>query len=251
MLAAVPALGVGSWALLALAGLLIGFSKTAVPGVNTISVAIFAALIPARLSTGAVLVLVLVGDLFAIWHYRKHAHWPTLIRLAPAVLVGLAAGAGFLAVSDNATVRHLIGWLLLGLVAVTLWLRMRPAAGPAVGRSATWQRAAYGSLGGFTTMVANAGGPVMSLYFLVSRFPVAQFLGTSAWFFFLVNLAKLPVSVGLGLINASILALAAMLVPAVVAGAVLGRRVIGRVSQRAFEWVVLAFTVVGAIYLLV
>ena len=78
-------------------------------------------------------------------------------------------------------------------------------------------RLLYGGLAGFTTMVANAGGPVTSMYFLACRYPVKAFLGTPAWFFFAVNLIKLPFSIAIGLVNPTTIALAAVSAPVVVA----------------------------------
>lgn len=261
MLDLLPDLAPWAWALLALAALVVGISKTALPGANTVSIAIFASVMPAKESTGALLILLIVGDAFALWSYRKHADWPTLIRLAPAVAVGIAVGVAFLALAGDAGVRRVIGVILLLLVGVTLWLR-RPrtrAAGAGAGAagagaagaagSGRLARASYGSLAGFTTMVANSGGPVMSMYFLAASFPVKAFLGTAAWFFALINLSKVPLSVGLGLITVPSLLLDLLLVPGVVIGAFIGRWIAGRIPQRAFEVAVLALTVLGAIYL--
>lgn len=241
------------FALLAFAALLVGLSKTAIPGAGTISVAVFAAVLPAKQSTGALLVLLLVGDLFAVWTYHAHADWAVLRRMVPAVLAGVLVGVLFLATADDATVRRIIGCLLLALVGVTL-VRRRAASRPReVVPSAGWgQRAArsgYGILAGFTTMVANAGGPVMSMYFLAARFSVNQFLGTAAWFFFAVNLAKVPFSVSLGLISVSSLWLDLVLAPAVVIGAFLGRRVARRIKQKLFDSLVIGLTILSAGYL--
>lgn len=250
MLDLLPQLPAYAWALLVLAGVVVGFSKTALPGINTISIAIFAAILPARSSTGALLLLLIVGDAFALWTYRRHADWPTLLRLAPAVIVGLVLGAAFLALADDGGVRRVIGAVLLLVVAFTAWRRWGSRSG-GVERGNRVAGIGYGSLGGFTTMVANAGGPVMSMYFLAARFPVKEFLGTAAWFFALVNLAKLPFSIGLGLIHPGTLALDALLVPGVVAGALFGRWVAGRIRQEVFDRAVLVLTVLGAVYLLV
>lgn len=102
-----------SWALLALAALLTGLSKTAVPGINTVAVALAAALLPAKASTGLILLLFMVGDVFALAMYRKHAHWPTLLGMIPAVLTGLLAGVAFLAQATDNGVKQLIGVILL------------------------------------------------------------------------------------------------------------------------------------------
>ena len=91
----------------------------------------------------------------------------------------------------------------------------------------------------------------MSMYFLAASFPVKAFLGTAAWFFALINLSKVPLSVGLGLITVPSLVLDLVLVPAVVVGAFVGRFIASRIRQRAFELAVLSLTVLGAIYLLV
>ncbi len=125
---------------------------------------------------------------------RRHAHWPTLLRLAPAVIAGLLVGFAFLALAGDGVVRRAIGVILLLMIAVTLWRRWRQskadAAAPPSGGIVL--AGAYGTLGGFTTMVANAGGPVMSMYFLATRTPVQVFLGTSAWFFAIINVIKVP-----------------------------------------------------------
>lgn len=240
-----------AWVLLGCAALLVGVSKTAIPGINTLSIAIFAAVLPARASTGALLLLLIVGDVFALLSYRRHADWPTLIRLIPSVIAGLVLGALFLAVAPDDWVRRAIGAILLIIIAFTLWQRRRPASEDPSARGAAIARVGYGTLGGFTTMVANAGGPVMSMYFLAVRFPVKAFLGTAAWFFAVINLTKVPVSIGLGLITPGTLLLDLILVPGVIAGALVGRWIATRISQSVFDWAVIAFTIIGAAYLLV
>lgn len=245
------------WVLLAAGAVLIGVSKTALPGLNTLSIAVFAAFLPAKSSTGAVLVLLLVGDIFALSYYRRSADLRTLLRLIPMVLVGVLGGVLFLQLASDRVVRLAIGTILMIFVIVALvrgwWLSRRPvSAAPSVrGKAGAFALAGlYGSMGGFTTMVANAGGPVMSLYFLLLRLGTKEFLGTAAWFFASVNLLKLPFSIQLGLIDADVLQLVALLIPAVVLGALTGRWLALKISQRWFERIVLILTVVGSVYLI-
>ena len=73
-------------------------------------------------------------------------------------------------------------------------------------------------------MAANAGGPVTSMYFLASQFSVSEFLGTTAWFFFTVNVIKAPFTIGIGLLRLEHLPLVALLAPVVLACAWAGRR---------------------------
>ena len=233
--------------IVALAALLIGFAKTAVAGAGSLSVALFAMVLPARESTGALLPLLIFGDVLAVATYRRSADWPTLVRLVGPVVAGVVAGAAFVAVSDDAVMRRTIGVILLVLVAVRLaTVRWRPETRPQ-GRPAHWT---YGWLSGFTTMVANAAGPVLSLYLLGARLDKLAFLGTMAWFFAAVNLLKLPFSIGLGLVTVPSLLLNLALVPAVVVGAVLGWRVVRHLDQRTFERIVIVLSVVSAVNLL-
>ncbi|MET8569226.1 sulfite exporter TauE/SafE family protein [Streptomyces sp. NPDC004783] len=248
------------FAALAFAALLVGFSKTAVSGANTVSLAVFAAVLPARASTGVLLPVLIAGDVLAVLTYRRHAHWPTLWRLFPAVGVGVVVGTVFLVWADDAIVRTSIGAILLFMSAVTVWRRRRAdapeppdGAGASAGtatRAGRVKARSYGVLGGFTTMVANAGGPVMSLYLLSAGFRKLGFLGTSAFFFLIVNVSKLPFSAGLGLIDGHSLILDAVLVVFVVPGAFLGTWAVNRINQRLFERLVIAATVVGGLQLL-
>ncbi|WP_214651078.1 sulfite exporter TauE/SafE family protein [Brachybacterium halotolerans] len=256
-----PQLGAAEWLLVIAGALVVGFSKSALPGAGTIAVGLFALALPPKESTAALLILLILGDATALWMYRREPDWRTLIRLIPSVLVGLVVGALFLKYADASAVRGGIGVILLLLVALTLWRRRRAtlrarrrddiqgdgnAAGeeePTVGRIG---RIGYGSLGGFTTMVANAGGPPMSMYFYAMRMPVLTFLGTSAWFFAIVNLLKLPFSASLGLFSLQYALMDVLLAPLVVLSALIGRRIAQRVPQSVFEKAILVFTVVSA-----
>lgn len=242
-----PELSTLAWVALAVGALVIGLSKAALPGAGTIAVILFAAALPAKESTGTILVLLIVGDALALLAYRRHADVRALLRLIPTVIAGILVGTLFLAFASDQWVRRTIGVILLVVIAVTLWRRWRTDADAVPGTAAA---GFYGVLGGFTTMVANAAGPVMSMYFLAARLPVQVFLGTAAWFFAAVNVAKVPFSIGLGLITPSGLLIDLVLVPAVVVGALVGRRIASVMSQRLFEQIVIVLTIVGAVYLL-
>lgn len=243
-----PELSALAWVVLAVGAVIIGLSKAALPGAGTIAVVLFAAALPARQSTGTILLLLIAGDALALLVYRRHADVRALLRLIPTVIAGILVGTLFLAFASDQWVRRTIGVILLVVIAVTLWRRRRTDADAVPSATVA---GFYGVLGGFTTMVANAAGPVMSMYFLAARLPVPVFLGTAAWFFAAVNLAKVPFSIGLGLITPSGLLIDLILVPAVIVGALVGRRIASVISQRLFEQIVIVLTVVGAVYLLV
>lgn len=228
------------WFLLTTATICIGVSKTALPGAATLAVALFAAVLPARASIGTMLVLLLVGDVLAVWTYRHDADWDTLRRLVPGVLMGIVLGAVFLRFASDSMTKVFIGSLLL----VLMRLPHPPEVQGRIGR------ATYGTLAGFTTMAANAGGPVTSMYFLASRFPVSTFLGTTAWFFFLVNVIKVPFSIGLGIIQPGTLMIDAILAPVVIGSGCAGRALARRMTDKVFTPIVTVLTIISALYLL-
>lgn len=241
------------WVALLVASATIGFAKTAIGGAGTLAVVTFAAVLPARESTGALLPLLIAADLIAVWVYRRDADWATLLRLFPTVAVGILLGAWFLSGADDASVKRIITALVLAGVALTVRNRLRstrtePTA-PADRRSLIGAGAA-GVATGFTSMVANVAGPLMALYLLFVGMDVRKFVGTAAWFFLIVNLAKLPFSAGLGLVTAESIRLDAALAPMILVGAAAGTALIRRVSQSAFEWAVLTAAGLSAVLLL-
>jgi uncharacterized protein len=236
--------------LLVVAALVVGYSKTSIGGLASISIAIFANVMPARESTAAILLLLITGDVVAVWHYRQHADWALLRRLVPSVLPGLALGAAFLAVVDDTVLRRSIGVLLLVMAALQLVLQWRSPDTSVVARS---RPAALGTglAAGFTTMTANAAGAVMTLYLVARGVEKRRFLGTGALFFFGVNLCKVPFSAGLGLFTAGTLQRTVLLVPFVLLGTWAGLHTARRLSQARFDQAVLGATVVSAIALVV
>lgn len=235
-------------AALAVAAVLVGIAKTAIGGVASITVALFATALPARESSGALLPLLIAGDLLAVAAYRRHADWGALLRLFPSVAAGILVGTWFVSRVDDTVMRRTIGGVLLLVVVVHLWQRRRRAG------AAKPPALLFGLLAGFTTMVANAGGAVMAVYLLAAGFPMLTFLGTAAWFFLIVNVFKVPFSAGLGLITAESLGLNALLLPGVLLGALLGRLLIRWLQrgdrQRLFQRLIIGFTVFSALNLL-
>jgi uncharacterized protein len=109
---------------------------------------------------------------------------------------------------------------------------------------------AMGGAAGFATMTANSAGPVTTLYLLMAGLPKLSFLGTTAWFYLVVNAVKLPFSACLDLISADSLRADALLMPALALGAGLGVALIRRIRQEQFERVALVLTGVASIVLL-
>jgi uncharacterized protein len=237
------------WFLLAVAAFSSGLSKTGIIGLGILPVALFANVLPARESTGALLPLLLCGDVFGVTFYRKHASWPHLWRLFPWVIVGVVAGYFTMGRVTDLQVRRMIGAILLIMLALQWWRRQYGDFAERLPHSA-WFAAMMGILAGFATMMANAAGPVMTIYLLAIGLPKMVFLGTAAWFFLLVNAFKVPFSVKLGLISPSSLVMDAILIVPLIPGALLGPRILQHLNQRTFENMALVLTLAGAVRLL-
>jgi len=239
------------WALGALGAFLVGLSKTGIPGLGILNVAIFALVFPARESVGLVLVILICGDIVAVSTYRRDASWPHLIRLFPWAALGIVAGYFALGRVDDLQMRHLIGAILVGLV-IFQYIRTRrpPVSNEEAQPVRPWLAPITGVTAGFTTMVANAAGPVMVLYLLAMRLPKILFIGTAAWYFLLLNLFKTPFSASLGLINPASLGVSLLLGPFAMLGALVGRPIVEHLNQRLFELIALALTLVAAILML-
>ncbi len=231
----------------AVAALLVGLAKNGVPGLGILVVPLMAHAFPPRDSVGVLLPMLITGDLLAILLYRRHAQWRKLLTLLPYVLVGMIGAGWVLSRLDNETFRPLLGGLILLLLGLEL-LRMykrwhhlphHPAFTGTVGTAA-----------GFATTLGNAAGPIMNIYLLSRELPKHQFVGTAAWFFFVVNCSKAPLYWHLDMITTDSLRFNLVMIPLIATGAWLGVRLLPVIPQRLFTGLVLGLTAVAALSLL-
>jgi len=229
------------------AALLVGVAKSGVPGLGILVVPVLALAFPARASTGALLPMLLTGDVLAIFYYHRHAQWRDIRKLVPWVAGGMAAAAWVLTRIDDATLKPLLGGIVLAMLALEGAVRglklTRVPHHPLVGAGA-------GVTAGFATTVGNAAGPVMNIYLLAKGLPKEQFLGTAAWFFFLVNATKVPIFVWQGMITRQSLLFDLAMAPLVLVGAFLGFRLVSRIPQKRFYLIVFLLTLAAGLNLL-
>ena len=244
-----PDLSAPQWLLAFAAGFGVGLSKGGLAGVGLFHVVVFAFLFGARESTGVVLPLLLVADVCAVTVFKQHARWDYVRRMLPPACVGVTAAAIFMRGIDEAAYRPLIGWTVLALAAMQVWRMYDPHWLGDVPHSpaAVW---AIGLLAGATTMLANAAGPIITIYCLAVSLPKFEVVGTLAWFFFIINAFKVPFSTGLGLIRLDTLTFNALLIPAVIGGVFGGRWLLHRLPQRLFNLLMLGFAAVAALRLI-
>ena len=230
------------WALGALCAANVGMAKTGLPGMGVMVVPLMVLTVgDARLSAGWLLPILCAADVIAIWYWRRHAAAGRLFSLAPYVGVGIVAGALTLSLHES-LLRRLVGVIIVLMLVAHLWRRFSQTKVEA-------HPLAYGFAAGYSTTVANAAGPVMNLYLLSKNLPKEEFVATGAWFFFFVNLTKIPIYAWHGLFSRQSLIFDAILIPAIVGGAVLGRSVLHRISPKVFENTVIVLTVISTFLL--
>ncbi len=237
-------LGFFSYLLGWISALLVGLSKTGLPGVSIPAILLMTEAFrdDARLGIGAILPVLLVGDVFAVAWYRHHAQWDRLWKLFPYVVLGMIPGGLLLHfLREGNQLRPIIGVFVLGLVALEICRRRYD-----------WQDMPHqwwfvlmiGILAGFSTIIAHAAFPVMVIYLLSQKMVKQEFIGTAAWFFFIVNLSKVPFYWKAGMITPVTLEFDMVVAPAAIVGGLLGVYVLKKIPQRFFE--AIALTLAGA-----
>lgn len=238
-----------AWALLLTSALVIGMSKTWLQVLSLLAIPLMAAAFGARASTGVILPMLCFADVFAAFSYRKDVDWRCIFGGVPFALVGF----GLALVVDKAVPPHafrqLMGACLAVVLAITVLSKRLNLAGRAAGR--WWYGAVWNVLGGFTTMIGNAAGPVLAVYMLSMNMPKYRFVATSAYFFLVLNLLKLPVQVlAWDNITAGTLVLNLCSVPLIIVGGLLGRIVTKRLPEGGFQRAAVWLTAVAVVMLL-
>jgi uncharacterized membrane protein YfcA len=221
----------------------VGVGKTGVPGLGILVVPLMALMVgDAKQSSGWLLPLMCTADLFAVAYWRRHTAAWKLFALAPWVLGGMVVGTAALAL-DERVLRPIVGAIVLVMLTIYLYRRWRST------EDTPSHTPTYGITAGFASTVANAAGPVMSLYLLSRRLPKEEFVATGAWFFFAINLTKVPIFAWHGMIGRRSLLFDSLMIPAVVLGAMSGRWLVNHVPQRAFELAVVILTAISTLML--
>ncbi len=233
-----------------LAAICIGLSKAGLAGTATLNVVLMAKAFGAKPSIGLVLPLLIVADFMGYYINHKGGSWRAVWRMAPPAMAGVAIGWALLDRIDSALARLVIGWTIIGLLIFKLVL--------------DWQKERFlfltqhrgfawfmGWLAGVVTMLANAAGPVMTVYLLSQRLEKKDLLGVFSRFFLFINLFKVPFSSQLRIINGPSLITNLMLLPAVILGIILGWWIIKCIPQKPFEWLLFGLTSIAAVWLIV
>ncbi|MCM8806980.1 MAG: sulfite exporter TauE/SafE family protein [Candidatus Omnitrophica bacterium] len=220
--------------LLEINSFLIGISKTGIPGLGILAIPLTAIVLPPKISTGVILPMLILGDIFAVSYYRKKAIWKYIFRLLPFAILGVIIGYFLLGKINDKMLGKFIGSVILIILLLNWYWNKKGIKIPEKFLFAVFM----GIFAGITTMMANAAGPILIIYLLSMKLPKTEFVGTGAWYFFILNWIKVPFSVSLGLINPYSLKLNLMLFPGLTLGAFGGIFFLKKIPQKIFNQVV-------------
>ncbi len=243
----------------ALAALIIGFSKTGIPGTGILMVPIMASVFGARPSVGATLPMLVFADCFAVAFYRTHAQWDRLRSLVPWVISGLLIGTYLLRyLGTHSGGKDFLGPIIGSIVLVMLGLSLlRGKLGDRLVPHSKEGTAVTGVVAGFSTMVSNAAGPIMGIYMTATGMPKDQLMGTSAWYFFIFNLSKIPLLLWLTydnpkepMITQQTFIFNLQMFPVILIGALSGKWLLKYIPQKPFNTSILVLSAAAALKLL-
>ncbi|MCP3966127.1 MAG: sulfite exporter TauE/SafE family protein [Lentisphaerae bacterium] len=229
---------------------MVGVSKTGVPGVGILSVPLMAMVVAAKASTGLLLLLLAMADMFAVLYYRRHAQWKHVLRLLPWALAGIGVGSLVIRYISDDMLRPVIGLIVMAMLIINFWLRRK--AGKELKVPHQWYFAAtMGFAAGLTTQLANAAGPVLVIYLLAMQLSKEQYMGTLAWYCLIINWLKIPLFIWDGRITMSSLKADIVMLPAIAVGAALGIFLLKKMPQKWFNIIIQFLAVAAAVKLII
>lgn len=228
--------------------LFVGINKAGLSGATLITIPMMASLWGGRQSTGLMLLMLIIGDLFAVQTYYKGVQWEKIRSLLPAAVFGIGLGALTGHLINDRQFKLLIASIVLFCLILMVFQEVRgkqlqvPHNRPFI--------FLVGALSGFSSMVGNAAGPIFAIYLLAIGLNKENYLGTSAVFFFIVNLIKLPVQIFLWQsLNWKITLLVLLSVPLIFIGVRLGVWLIRKLNEKAFRKLILILTALSSLRL--
>jgi len=232
--------------LIGLCAILVGMSKTGVPGVSMVVVPVMAMIFGGKASTGFLLPILITADLFAVTYYHRHAEWKPLLKALPWALAGLLLALWIGSGVNDQQFKHIIAGSVLFSLILMVWNDQRKGKNDLP--NSPWFAAIFGVLGGFATMIGNVAGPIFAIYLLSMHLTKKNYIGTTAWFFAIINISKLPLQYFVWQnIQADALLLDALAIPFVMIGAYAGIKVVHAIREQTYRWAVVVITFISAL----
>lgn len=236
--------------LIAMCAILIGMSKTGVPGVSMIVVPIMAMIFGGKASTGVLLPILITADIFAVSWYHRHAEWKPLLKALPWAFLGLMVALWVGKLVDDHQFKHIIAFSVLFSLLLMVWNDLSNKKNNLTNHPMF--AAIFGILGGFATMIGNVAGPVFAIYLLALHLPKKNYIGTTAWFFAIINISKLPLQYLVwNNITGKMLLIDFIAIPFVMLGAYIGIKVVHTIKDPTYRWTVVIITFLSALLIFI
>jgi uncharacterized membrane protein YfcA len=224
-------------------------SKTGISGAGMVIVPIMATIFGGKLSTGIVLPMLSMADIFAVGYYHRHANWSYILKLLPWTVVGIFVGIYVGDVISDSLFKDIMGIIVILSVGILVWRDLKKDFQIPGG---ILFPAVMGLAGGFATMVGNAAGAIMALYLLSMRLPKNEYIGTGAWFFMMINLFKIPFHIWIwDTIDLKSFTFDLLLFPAIAIGAFFGIFIVKIIPEKAYRIFLLVTTAISAFVLII
>lgn len=234
----------------ALAAFFIGFSKTGISGAAMMSIPILASVFGGRESTGVILPMLIAADIFAITFYRRNANWSNIRKVLSWSLLGLALGVLVGNLINDKQFKILIAVTVIVCLALLIYMEKRGENVKVP--SGAWFYIMAGIITGFASMVGNSAGPIFAVYLLALGFKKNDFIGTSAWFFFIINITKVPLQVIFwNNITFNNLKLVLIVLIPITLGAISGYFFVKKIDEKPFRYIVIVMTAIASIRLFI
>ena len=232
-----------------IAALILGMSKSGLKGMGIVIVTLMALVHGAKASTGILLPLLIFADVLAVIYYNRHAQWGYLLKFLPWMLLGVLIGVYVgKDLPEDVFKKGMAGIILFSVVIMFVWERYDENNVP----EKLWFAGSMGLSAGFTTMIGNLAGAFSNIFFLATRIPKNEFIGTAAWLYFIVNLFKLPFHIfSWETVSLASLAVDIKLLPGVVIGFLIGIKIVEKVKEKHYRKFILIMTAIGAIVMLI
>lgn len=246
----IETLDIFQWVILSLTALSIGMSKTGVQGVMLLAVPYMAMAFGAKESTGVILPMLCMADIIAVVYYKRIADWKVVVKLLPTAILGFFVAIFVDRLIPTEEFRQLMGWTLVLALAVMIWSEIFGKENKRMKK--WWYSAIFGLLGGFTTMIGNAAGPVLSVYLLSMRKDKMEYIGINAWFFLVVNMLKVPLQIFVwDNISWDSFSLNLAMLPIIGIGACMGVGIVNLFPEKAFRRFIQIVTILSVVMMLV
>ncbi len=237
-----------SWILASAAAFVIGLSKAGIKGIAVINVTFMALAFGAKESTGLVVPLLVLADIFAVIYYNRHTQWKYVFKVLPWMVIGIFIGV--YVGKDLPESLFKTGMAIIILITVFMMYWWDRKKNKAVPKHIAFS-SSIGVIAGITTMVGNLAGAFTNIYFLAMRLPKNHFIGTAAWLFLIINIIKLPFHFFVWeTISEETILLNIKLLPGILLGFLLGIKIIKFINEAFFRKMILVLTALGAVLIM-